>query len=169
MKIGKFFIFLTGEIFAAAIIALIGVFTYRLYNSHKYNILTIDNTLCAVEENTCKVVPLNSTLRKDAPPSLKRINGYDFSGRMGISHGDVFSGFIYNGNDQFHASKICISVTVTPSDKDKAFTRKYFVNCEIPPLAKGSCSTAIDTGGYQDFDTSWNIEYALGRREPYSY
>lgn len=81
----------------------------------------------------------------------------------------IFSGTIYNGNDNYHLTQLIVSMTPKHDDHHMHMhanmshdPKVHQINMDLPPATKGAISMALpdDVADVHDFD--WEILKAIG-------
>lgn len=117
---------------------------------------------------------ISSNAQADQPPSNTELIALpqDAIQKLKIDAGfgwGIFSGTIYNGNDQYHITQLMVSMTPVHDHHHMHMhanmshdPRVHHIDLDLPPLSKGALSMALpdDVAGVHDFD--WEILKVTG-------
>lgn len=116
------------------------------------------------QSNPGSAQPCTIELPTDAIQKLKIEAGFGWG---------IFSGTIYNGNDDYHVTRLIVSMTPKHDDHHMHMhahmshePKVHQINLDLPPATKGALSMALpdDVADAHDFD--WEILQATGFKIP---
>ena len=117
---------------------------------------------------------VSSSAQADQPPSNTELTELpqDAIQKLKIDAGfgwGIFSGTIYNGNDQYHITQLVVSMTPVHDHHHMHMhanmshdPKVHQIDLDLPPLSKGALSMALpdDVAGVHDFN--WEILKVTG-------